>query len=427
MRNLIVAAITSLLLLAACGDAQAKTLFVSLVQKGQVRETYTTLPTMHNEIVVTDAAVAPNSGSFSVDVAEGNALYMIETLSNDNGAVKGEVGRIENIVAAVRPVDSIDPMKSHTHDADNLTRFVHRVGTEKYIKGRPAAVARSLPIRREFTSPVAIEIDSAFLQQRLEELSGEEPFVIDDLSVQIEERGSAGGRKDARNYLRHQYEQLGFVVSEQTYGFNNANFIAEKKGSDPSKIVILSSHLDSVRNAGADDNGAGTITALAVAQALKDANLKYTLRILAFDEEELGLIGSKKYARHVVDQGEKDKILGVVNMEMTAYDSDNDGAYHVIDCNENTSASLSQVMVKAVEKNGIDLKRVDACTTRSDHSPFWDRGIPAIVISQNFFGNDGNPCYHRSCDKTQSLNWTYMTNLTAAIAHTVADLVEAQP
>ncbi|MGE0173585.1 MAG: M28 family metallopeptidase [Oligoflexales bacterium] len=427
MRTILGAGLSLLVLLVSCGDAEAKTFFVSLVQKGQVRELYKSVPTMHHEIVVTDAAVTPNLESVTVDVPDDQGLYLVETLENDVGEVKGEVGRIENIVIAVRPAEKV----THSHDEGNITRFVQRVEPLKYRKAIPSTTGsvRPLPIRRTFTftSPVAINIEPSALQKSLEELSGEEPFVIDNVSYEIEERGSSNGRKLARSYLKAEYEKIGFTTSEQSYGISGANFIAEKKGSDPSKVIIIASHLDSVRNAGADDDGAGTISALAIATALKDANLKYTLRVLAFDQEELGLVGSKNYVRNLVNKGEKGTILGVVDMEMTGYDSDNDGAFHVIDCNENTSASLSQIMVKAIQSNSIDLERVPACTDRSDHAPFWEEGMPAIVISQNFFGGDGNSCYHKSCDRTDRINWTYMANLTKAVGHTVANLVEAQP
>ena len=51
------------------------------------------------------------------------------------------------------------------------------------------------------------------------------------------------------------------------------------------------------------------------------------------------------------------------------------------------------------------------------------QGKPAIVVSENFFGGDGNPCYHQSCDKVDKVNFDYMTRLTTALARAVAELV----
>jgi len=225
-------------------------------------------------------------------------------------------------------------------------------------------------------------------------------------------------------WLKQEYLALNYEVSTHSYK-SGANFIAERQGSDPSKYLIVSAHLDNVGNAGADDDGAGTISALAIAHALKDYNLKYNLRVVGFDQEERGLVGSSNYARHLNQTGGFDGLIGVVNIEMTGYDGDADGGFHVIDCDENSSSDLTEVMEAAIEANNYDLEKVRACTNRSDHASFWRYNQPAIVIAQNFFGGDSNPCYHRSCDQVDRINFDYMAELTAATASTVANLVEA--
>jgi Zn-dependent M28 family amino/carboxypeptidase len=117
---------------------------------------------------------------------------------------------------------------------------------------------------------------------------------------------------------------------------------------------------------------------------------------------------------------------GVFNLEMTAYDSDNDGAIHVIDCNEGLSSSLSARMMQSISENEIALQKIPACTNRSDHAAFWQHGQPAIVISQNFFGRpaDSNPCYHRSCDTVDNLNFSYMAKVTLAVSHAIRSLIQ---
>src|SRR5690606_29066648 len=116
----------------------------------------------------------------------------------------------------------------------------------------------------------------------------------------------------------------GYTVTEHEYkgGGLGVNLVAEKLGADPNRYLIVSAHYDSVSNAGADDDGSGVISALAVAQALKDLELAVNLRIVAFDEEERGLVGSKAYAADLNTTGELDGLVGVVNIEMTGYDQD---------------------------------------------------------------------------------------------------------
>jgi Zn-dependent M28 family amino/carboxypeptidase len=180
--------------------------------------------------------------------------------------------------------------------------------------------------------------------------------------------------------------------------------------------------LDTVQTAGADDDGSGVISSLTVARALASQKLNRTVRFVAFDEEERGLVGSTAYAKELSKSGEMNRI-SVFNIEMTGYDLDNDGAFHAIDCNENTSSSITKVITDAIKNEGIALKRTEACTNRSDHAIFWDYNRPAIVVSQNFFGGDSNPCYHKTCDTVQKTNWTYMEKLTRASAAAVSALV----
>jgi hypothetical protein len=272
-----------------------------------------------------------------------------------------------------------------------------------------------------------VTIDRGFLEARLGELSGAVPVTLGGRTVSIRERGSRDGRAQARAWMREQYEALGFVVHEHAYGSSpfggGVNLIADKAGSDPSRVLIVSAHYDSVHNAGADDDGSGVVSALAVARALKDAALVTGLRVVAFDEEERGLLGARAYARSLDETGELRQVVGVLNLEMTAYDSDDDGHYHVIDCHENTSAELSARVVEAAgSRDDLRLVKVDACSDRSDHASFWRYGAPAVTVSEDFFGGDDNPCYHASCDRTDRLDFDYMRRLTQAVAIAAARL-----
>src|SRR5207253_434927 len=148
--------------------------------------------------------------------------------------------------------------------------------------------------------------------------------------------------------------------------------------------------------------------------------------IVGFDQEELGLVGSRNYVAALESAGQLQQVLADINLEMTAYDSDNNGAFHVIDCNRADSTPLSASVLGAVQALHIPLVRSAACTDRSDHAAFWKKNKPAIVISEDFFGGDGNPCYHSACDKVDKLNFNYMTNITRAVASATAAIMQAR-
>lgn len=225
----------------------------------------------------------------------------------------------------------------------------------------------------------------------------------------------------SRKFLTDEYTKLGFEVSLHPFG-TGTNFVAEKKGTkDPSKVLVLSSHIDSVGNKGANDNGTGTIGVLAVARELAKHNYDYTIRVLGFDREERGLLGSDAYVAAIAD---KKAIIGDINFEMMGHHSKNDGAFHLIDCDkpflfnvvQKNSLFLSEAVKNSIDKLNLDLTVVKTCTGRSDHASFWRHKIPAIVISENFFGGDADPCYHARCDVVdERLNYPYMGKILEAV------------
>jgi hypothetical protein len=229
----------------------------------------------------------------------------------------------------------------------------------------------------------------------------------------LSDRRSPENLATTREFLKSEYEKLGFEVNYQPFG-GGINFIAEKKGStQPEKILILSSHIDTVRCQGANDNGTGTIGLLTVSQILANNSYPFTVRILGFDKEEIGLVGSDAY---VVTLTDKKNIIGNINFEMMGVNSRRDGSFHVIDCQKTSSVILSDSIKASIAGLGLPLTVVKACTDRSDHASFWRHNLPAVVISENFFGGDADPCYHSKCDIVdERLNYEYMGNILEAV------------
>lgn len=216
-----------------------------------------------------------------------------------------------------------------------------------------------------------------------------------------------------REFLKAEYEKLGLTVRFEAFG-SGSNFVAEKLGTTKSaKVLILSSHIDTVNCKGANDNGTGTIGLLTVAQVLAKKNFTHTIRILGFDKEETGLNGSDAYVASIAD---KNSIIGNINFEMMGVNARKDGAFHVIDCQKPTSMVLSQKIKDSIANLGLPLTVVKACTDRSDHASFWRHKLPAVVISENFFGGDADSCYHAKCDVVDSrLDYNYMGNILEAV------------
>lgn len=269
-------------------------------------------------------------------------------------------------------------------------------------------------------------VDMASFEDALAVFSGKKKLQMPDGSFyRIQERGSQDELTIARSFLAEEYKKLGFTTELHRFG-TGTNFIAEKKGTEtPEKVLILSSHIDSVGNAGANDDGTGTIGVLTIARELAKNNYAATIRILGFDREEKGMKGSSAYVATIVD---KKSIIGDIHFEMIGHHSKNDGRFHLIDCNRKESLFLSSSIRKSVSDLALPLRNVYTCTDRSDHASFWEEDIPAVVFSENFFGGDPDPCYHEDCDVMDGrLNLRYMQNILSAVLDTTEKLAKKRP
>ncbi|HYC11061.1 MAG TPA: M28 family peptidase [Nitrososphaerales archaeon] len=54
---------------------------------------------------------------------------------------------------------------------------------------------------------------------------------------------------------------------------------------------------------------------------------------------------------------------------------------------------------------------------RSDHVPFWQAGIPAIMVTDG--GNFSNPNYHQASDVPSTLSYRRLSEVVGALCGTV--------
>jgi hypothetical protein len=417
-------------------SSEGRVVHVAVTPKGEVSRYYLRWATEGGQLVASPDAL----GAAGVELWQprNEQLAFVELNGAVGGedavaALPGERARLGNVAVVAAPAGVSARAWLEGLDPDH--KFYAEVIPDAAVEAAPTELDASslfLPEPSRGKRSTSIDIDPVFLDTKLRQLSGAVPTTVGGQTVTISERRSDAKKALARAWLRQEYEALGFTVTEVPYARENeelaggVNLVAEHPGTDPNRWLIVSAHYDSVGNAGADDDGAGTISALATARALAALPHAVGIRVLAFDQEELGLLGSVAYTRQLDEQGALGKVVGVLNLEMTGYDADGDGAFHAIDCNENTSATLTAAIKRVVAQDGIDLTHVAACTNRSDHAAFWRYNRPAIVVSQNFFGGDDNPCYHRACDTIDQVDLDYMTKVTTAVARAAADLAVAR-
>ena len=173
---------------------------------------------------------------------------------------------------------------------------------------------------------------------------------------------------------------------------------------------------------GADDNAGSVAAVLEAARLLSQVPTPYTIVFALWDEEEMGSWGSRYYALQAYLSGED--ILGVVNLEMLGYDSDNDGLYDIHTQPIANSVELANLIDSLQNHYNLGLTSVihNPGTTASDHSSFWNQGYTAIVFGEAFFGGDPNPFYHTSNDKIEHFNLDYYHALSKLAIATISHL-----
>ncbi|MEU1074820.1 MULTISPECIES: M28 family peptidase [unclassified Streptomyces] len=238
-------------------------------------------------------------------------------------------------------------------------------------------------------------------------------------------------------------------VATEAVAHKTRNVVAQTRGGDPSSVVALGSHLDSVKaGPGINDNGSGSAGLLEVALKLAKETkqtgkhpkpLANKVRFAWWSGEELGLLGSEHYVKSLTEK-QKQQIKLYLNFDMIAspnpaelvYDGDN---------SDNTGAGAGPAGSAQIERliNGyLDKRRVAHWGTdfdgRSDYGPFIEQGIPA---GGTFTGAEGlkteeqaaraggaagkpyDANYHAAGDTLKNIDKKYFDLNVDVIAHAV--------
>jgi hypothetical protein len=252
----------------------------------------------------------------------------------------------------------------------------------------------------------------------------------------------------AAQYIRNEFLKFGFEVHEDVFqweGKSFRNIVAEKKGRTfPHQVFILGAHYDSVPGSpGADDNASAIAVLLEVARNIQTVTLEYTIRLIAFTLEEYNFVGSTHYVKGLKKGGEK--ILGMISLEMVGFTGPkqnypyylnpkyypNVGDFIAIVSNEKSSGLLRKVCQSfktytpqlpleflIAPGNGEGMEEVRL----SDHSPFWDQGIPSLLVTDTSFLR--NPNYHLPSDRMETLDFEFIQKVAVGVFYSVLELTK---
>jgi hypothetical protein len=267
------------------------------------------------------------------------------------------------------------------------------------------------------------DIVSQVSQAEYAAFHGEKLFTHNGSNRGLDAQGVSTVQHDqARTNIFAEFQDFGLnpVLDPFTYTYNGhlntySNVVATLPGKvHPNRVYIVGAHYDSANNPGADDNASGVAGIVEAARALSQYQFDATLRFIAFDREEQGLVGSFAYANaHATDQ-----ILGAISLDMIAYNPTGDlhdqaSVYYSND----TAPAITADLGNAVAQYGnlpVTIAKMPYAAT--DHYPFFANGFEAAALAER--GLWGNPYYHESTDSVDTagyIDYAYATNMTRGV------------
>jgi len=259
----------------------------------------------------------------------------------------------------------------------------------------------------------------------------------------------------AADYIAGSLGSLGYEMDEQRFLDNGQyfrNVIATRVGLQrPDERVMILAHYDTVAGSpGADDNASGVAVLLETALLLERFGFERTIHFIGVNLEEnesdgdhgTGTRGSRALAAYARDNGWR--IEGVFVLESVAYAGDEvvqtvpagipipvpkAGNFIAVVGNER-SRELTGGFARAAERYRADLPHVVLevpgngellpDSRRSDHSPFWDAGFRAVMLTDTT--NFRSPHYHRPTDTLETLNLEFAAKVCCATAGAVLEM-----
>ncbi|MFM7405989.1 MAG: M28 family peptidase [Cuspidothrix sp.] len=241
-----------------------------------------------------------------------------------------------------------------------------------------------------------------------------------------------------QEYIRQQLGESGSVEIHtfEVRGKSCKNLILNLPGTTANQKrdlppILIGAHYDGVPGTvAADDNATGVAVLLEFARSFAKNPARYRLRLVAFDMEEYGLLGSADYAAYLHQQKEPLRLM--ISLEMLGYRDTkpgsqkypfplqffypNRGDFIALIGNLKTFGDLISLS-KSIEKAGISSQWLPAPnrgllvpqTRLSDHAPFWDQGYPAIMVTDTAFMR--NPHYHKPSDTIGTLDLDFLAGV----------------
>ena len=291
------------------------------------------------------------------------------------------------------------------------------------------------------TSAVAVEATSNY-RAALDsidtgQIRGIITYLADD-AFEGRESGTRGNR-EAGEFIADYFKQLGLEPGGddgsyfQNFSPNYRNILAVLPGSDPElskEFVLIGAHYDHVgygnrRNSagpmgqihnGADDNASGVsaIMELAEATEMLRPRPKRTLVFVAWDAEEMGLLGSRHWVANPTIP--LDKVVLCVNIDMIGRLRNGRLNVHGI----RSGTGLRRLLVRSNEEADLRLDFAWGIPPVADHYPFFSAGVPVLM-----FNSGTHDQYHTPYDDAELVDMDGVRRISRLLAALVTESANA--
>jgi hypothetical protein len=268
----------------------------------------------------------------------------------------------------------------------------------------------------------------------------------------------------ASGYLGYSNRRLPVAPPTEYRQVEGANIVATKPGEQSSDVIVVFGHHDTTSHTpGANDNTASVAALLELARVLAPHRFQHTIILAATDMEEIGFFGGQALVAELVRER---RVLGAINFETMAYTSSVPhtqylpphigllyprqvkqirdrqwrGDFTAVIYNRRAlglatafSAGLAYLAgghaplpINAPNDLPIVGKLLQRWMpvvhnfARSDHLPFWQAGIPAIMITDT--ANFRYRHYHQPTDTAEKLDYQRLAAIVSATAGTIAQV-----
>jgi Zn-dependent M28 family amino/carboxypeptidase len=247
--------------------------------------------------------------------------------------------------------------------------------------------------------------------------------------------------RKARDLLLKQTKSFGYRPILQG-SFDN--IVMTSGGPAEGPFILLGAHYDSVpRTPGADDNASAVAVCLECARLIRRHNIG-SVMIAFFNREEDGLLGSSEFVMHLAGQSDW-SVKEAHIFEMVGYSDGTPGSQRmpvrlpiIAPTVGDFLALLANSASNGIAENLIRLaasyvpqfpvlalkiyfgmEKLLGDLNRSDHTPFWEAGIPSIMWTDT--SEFRNPHYHLDSDTPDTLDYEFMSQVAKlALARTVS-------